>query len=362
MLKISCSNLFRYFICPAALNHEQEYVEKERTKYAEEGIAKHKEMQDAIEGTALERSVAAEELRQEFLKIECYFDFDECVCEEKLEYLILNEGKISAKLIGKPDLIYVDVDTNTFYIIDYKFGYINVEPKRNIQLLSYVYLCRKILGLFQKDMVKETMTMKVGIFQDSRLKLHEVTEEEMYEFEHVDLPVMIYQSQQNDYQPSPTACKWCSYREECPALNQQVNTTVKKITETDLQQLSEPDMFEFRKYMLRNKKLIEYVLDDSETFFKRNLQKGAFYDWCTLKSNGAVQSWSDDLNEDEIASKLAEISNKDKSNFYQKKLLSVSQIKKLVDVPADLIITKDKAKSLKIKEEHELKTATDELF
>src|SRR6266700_8379089 len=86
MLKISCSNLFRYFICPAALNHEQTYVEKERTKYSEEGIAKHLEMQEAIEGTVLERCVAAEELRQEFLKIEPNFSFDDCVCEEKREH------------------------------------------------------------------------------------------------------------------------------------------------------------------------------------------------------------------------------------------------------------------------------------
>jgi len=359
MLKISCSNLFRYFICPAALNHEQEYVEKEKTKYAEEGIAKHLEMQNAIEGTSQERSVAAEELRQEFLKIEPNFSFDDCVCEER--YTTQSEitydfiKTLTFSLNGQPDLIYISLDSSTIYIIDYKFGYVNVSPKNNPQLLGYVNLLYNNL-----DMSK--LTIKVGIFQDSRLNLIEVSKKELDIFWNCDLLEILVNSTRKVYQPSPTACKWCSYRSECPALNQQVNECVKKITSTDLQQLSEPDMLQFRKFLLMNKKLIEYVLDDSETFFKKNLQKGGFYDWCSLKSNGSIQSWSDDLNEDEIADKLADLSSKDKSVFYEKKLKSVSQIKKLLDVPANLIVTKDKAKSLKIKEEHELKTATDELF
>lgn len=351
MLKISCSNLFRYFICPAALNHEQTYVEKEKTKYSEEGIAKHLEMQEAIEGTTLERSVAAEELRQEFLKIEPNFSFDDCVCEERFELSLVQLNGVIFVLVGKPDLIYISIQTKTIYIVDYKFGYVLVEAKKNPQLVGYARLVCSSFDL-------EGFTVKAGIFQNSVLTFSTISEEDL----DFNLFGIIEDSLDKKYQPSPTACKWCSYRENCPALNQQVNTAVKKITETDLQQLSEPDMFEFRKYMLRNRKLIEYVLEDSETFFKKNLQKGAFYDFCSLKSNGAIQSWSSDLNDDEIADKLSELSNKDKSDFYEKKLLSVSKIKKLVEIPADLIITKDKAKSLKIKESHELKTATDELF
>lgn len=357
MLKISCSNLFRYFICPAALNHEQEYVEKEKTKYAEEGIAKHLEMQQAIEGTALERSVAAQELRQEFLKIEPNFSFDDCVCENNMKMRIDGTPFPAPPeyiLTGTPDLVYISIEKNTVYIIDYKFGYVQIDPRKNLQLIGYALLIKYTYDI-------RGMKIKVGIFQESVLKFCELSDEEIFNFAK-DLPWIFLRASINDYHPSPTACKWCSYRSECPALNQQVNAAVKKITQTDLQQLSEPDMFQFRKFLLMNKKLIEYALDDAETFFKKNLVKGGFYDWCSLKSNGSVQSWSYDLNEDEIADKLADLSNKDKSVFYGKKLKSVSQIKKLIDVPADLIITKDKAKSLKIKEEHELKTATDELF
>lgn len=358
MLKISCSNLFRYFICPAALNHEQTYVEKEKTKYLEEGVAKHLEMQEAIEGTALERSAAAEELRQEFLKIEPSFSFNACVCEGKLSRGF-GESKDGEEplfvLTGTPDLVYVSVYNHTIYIVDYKFGYITVSPRKNYQLLAYALLLTKSFDL-------RGLKIKVSIFQDSCLEFYELSLNEIKSFEQLDLPIIVNRAQQYEYQPTPTACKWCSYRFECPALIQQVNEGVKKITGTDLQQLSDPDMYEFRKYLMMNKKLIEYVLDDSETFFKKNLQKGGFYDWCSLKSNGSTQSWSDDLNEDEIAAKLSEISGKDKSDFYQKKLLSVAQIKKLAEIPADLIVTKDKAKSLKIKEAHELKTATDELF
>ncbi len=357
MLKISCSNLFRYSICPAALNHEQTYVEKEKTKYAEEGIAKHLEMQEAIEGTAIERSVAAEELRQEFLKIEPNFSFDDCVCEEKLS-IGVGESKDGEEplfvLVGKPDLIYISKYTNTIYVIDYKFGYMSVEVKDNPQLTGYM-----LLLMDQFDIT--TSHKKIGIFQNGRLELKLVLNVEVSNFED-NLCRVVQDSQKNIYTPSATACRWCSYREECPALNMQVNTAVKKITETDLQQLSEPDMFQFRKFLMLNKKLIEYVMGDAETYFKNSLKKGGFHDFCSLKSNGSVQSWSDDLNEDEIAAKLSEISGKDKNDFYQKKLLSVAQIKKLAEIPADLIVTKDKVKSLKIKEAHELKTATDELF
>lgn len=353
MLKISCSNLFRYFICPAALNHEQTYVEKEKTKYSEEGIAKHLEMQEAIEGTALERSVAAEELIQEFLKIEPNFSFDDCVCEEKLELDYITKS-IDWALVGKPDLIYISKSSNTIYMVDYKFGYNSVEIKKNPQLMGYILLLHGVVDVFSSH-------KKICIFQNGKLELQLISNSDLNKFE-ADVAQIVIDSQKNIYLPTPTACKWCSYRSECPALIQQVNESVKKITSIDLQQLSEPAMYEFRKYLMMNKKLIEYVLEDSETFFKKNLQKGGFYDWCSLKSNGFTQSWSDDLNEDEIAGKLSELSNKDKSDFYEKKLLSVSKIKKLVEIPTDLIITKDKAKSLKIKEMHELKTATDELF
>lgn len=353
MLKISCSNLFRYFICPAALNHEQTYVEKEKTKYSEEGIAKHLEMQEAIEGTVLERSTAVEELRQEFLKIEPNFSFDDCVCEEKLELDYITES-IDWTLVGKPDLVYISKSSNTIYVVDYKFGYNSVEVKKNPQLMGYILLLHGVVDVFSSH-------KKICIFQNGRLELQLISNSDLNKFE-ADVAQIVIGSQKNIYLPSATACKWCSYREECPALIQQVSEGVKKITGTDLQQLSEPDIFQFRKYLMMNKKLIEYALDDSETFFKKNLQKGGFYDWCNLKSNGSIQSWPDDLNEDEIAAKLSEITGKDKNDFYQKKLLSVAQIKKLTEIPADLIITKDKAKSLKIKEVHELKTATDELF
>lgn len=358
MLKISCSNLFRYFICPAALNHEQTYVEKEKTKYSEEGIAKHLEMQEVIEGTALEHSVAAEELRQEFLKIDPDFSFDNCTCENKCSYKFSYHDNttfegVFFELVGTPDLVYVSIYSHTLYIIDYKFGYNKISPRLNYQLLGYALL-------LQMNFDIREMKIKLGIYQDGYLDFCDLSAAELMKFGE-DLIAIVKNSQKN-YRPSPTACKWCSYREECPALNQQVNTAVKKITEADLQQLGDADMFQFRKFLMMNKKLIEYVLNDTETFFKKNLQKGGFYDWCSLKSNGSIQSWSDDLNEDEIAAKLSELANKDKNVFYEKKLKSVSQIKKLLDIPANLIITKDKAKSLKIKEEHELKTATDELF
>ena len=193
MLKISCSNLFRYFICPAALNHEQTYVEKEKTKYSEEGITKHLEMQEAIEGTTLERSVAAEELRQEFLKIEPNFSFEDCVCEERLESKTEFNNSCDLPhwtLIGKPDLIYVSKYTKTFYIIDYKFGYVSVEPKNNPQLLGYVALCNDEYNLWGVNELGD-FNVKVGIFQDGRLKLTDVDSIDLDVFEDVDLDNMI---------------------------------------------------------------------------------------------------------------------------------------------------------------------------
>jgi hypothetical protein len=356
MIKISCSNLFRYFICPAALTHEQEWVIKEKTKYAEEGTAKHLEMQEAIEGigTELERSSAANELKEAFLQIEPTFSFNACICEEKIEKSIVQLNGVVYTLVGKPDLIYISVETLTIYIVDYKFGYIQVDVNNNSQLLGYADLATEQYNLGD-------FTIKVGIFQDGLLRVTEISDEELSEF-HFNLWKLIDDSQEHKYHPSVAACKWCDYREKCPALLNTVSESVKKITDTNLQELSEPAMFEFRKSMMLNKKLIEFVLEDSENFFKKSLARGAFFDFCSLKSNGALQAWTTDLNEDEIAAELSNLSNRDKSDFYEKKLKSVNQIKKLVEVPANLVITKDKAKSLKIKEENALKTATDELF
>lgn len=373
--RLNCSQLFRYFICPSAMNHEQEYVKKRVTKDAKDGIEKHLEMQNSIEGVVSdsEKNLAAQELKEAFLKIDPSFNFEACVCEEKFERyfsrLYKDENgtdcfpkgpKISGfNLIAKPDLIYISVEKRAVYIVDYKFGYVQVSLEDSVQLMGYALLIKEVF-----DISFEHFSLNVAIFQDGNLNIKRVLEDELKEFKD-KLHDVIDLSAEDTYRPTAIACKWCNHRESCDVFIGTVRESVKKITDTNLQKLSESDMFDFRKHMVQKKKLIEYVLEDSENFFKNNLKSGGFYDFCSLKSNGSVKSWTDSLQEDEIlAALLALTGGTDENVFYEKKLKTVSQVKRILgDIPENLIVLKEKAKSLKIKEEDGLdKSATDDLF
>lgn len=362
--RISCSQLFRYFICPSALNHEQVYVKKDvKDEYQKEGIDQHLEIQRVIESNvnSVEPGSIAYILQQEMLKLDPNFTFSKCKCEIKLSEKDVTPGY---DLVGQPDLVYMSQTLKTFFICDYKFGYTNISVEKNLQLLGYAYLWKHMVDRDLPHLIFETFSITVCIFQDGILNTKELCLQDLLDFQD-ELFSVFKLSEQHQYNPQPTACKHCNHRESCKVLLETVGDSVKKISSTELHTLSDDDIFSFRKQMVQKKKLIEHVLGDSENFFKNGLKNGGIYDFCSLKSNGSMQSWTDELSEEDIAAILREKTGAVSADaFFDRSLKSVSSIKKLLgDIPKELLISKEKAKSLKVKEATAFsKDVTEDLF
>lgn len=365
MIKISASNLHRYFICPAAINHEQEFIKKEQSKYAQEGTRLHDEMQKSFEGKPedFDKNLHAKklvELLSEILGLHTEYILKRCFVEEKYK-----KQYRDFSLIGTPDFVFVDIDKKTvnFTIIDYKFGYNLVPAKGNVQLLSYtVLLSQAILSLIGlTDWVDKDIKINVGIYQNEQLDFTQLPFIEIEQFEHT-LLYTLEEAKKNIYNPNEIACKWCSHRPDCNALQKVVQNTQKQIESSIGQNMTEQDKFEYRKSLIQSKKLVEYALEDAENYFKGNLSKGMFYDFVELKTNGSMKSWTKDLSENEIADELTKMMGVKRETFFDKKLKSPAQLLAThPEIPANLIEIREKAKSLKIKEVKK-KNLTEDLF
>jgi len=360
MLKLSASNLYRYFICPAAMLHEQGYAEKKITKYSEDGTLKHKEMQEAFEKPeGYNKSEAAKSLITALRVYTQLPFFAHCVVlEEKIRYKFPE-----FELVGTPDFVYysqTNVGSVDIFIIDYKFGYQKVLAKDNVQLLAYALLLesQRTLGV--------QFNYHVGIWQDDILDIVKVTSEEVNQFLFQLTEIVISAIGHTPvYKPSETGCKWCQHRPNCHEINLYVEEG-QQLIETNLnKKLTHLQKYEYRKKLLQSKKIIEYALEDAEDYFKKELANGAMLDFCELKSNGSMKSWSKNFTENEILSALAKASGRTEDYFIDLKLKSVSQVKGLfADIPEDLIESREKAKSLKVKEKegYGKKQITDDLF
>lgn len=324
MLKIYSSGIERNLLCPASLVHDQIFVKKEESKFAIEGTEKHLEMETAVKGGKM-TPLAATFLTQMQI-LEPSFTFDKCMAEEKL---VLESNGFS--LIGKIDLIYICAESNTVHVIDYKFGYNQVEAANNAQLLAYallVYFKIPIVNAFN-------MTIKCSIYQDEMLQTAIIdirTIEDFYQ----RLIKVVAEAHNKVYSPHPDACKYCNHRPQCAAIINKVADIV------------EPnDILNKKEMIARNLKLIKYVTDDVEKDLKARLKSGETFDFVELKSNGSMSSWATNFTQDEIKEELISLGLEEK-DIVDVKLKTVSAIKKLgKGLPDHLFNVSFKEKSLK---------------
>lgn len=328
------------------MNHEQGYVEQEQSKYAEEGTKKHEEMQSTLEGKPedFDKNAHVKALLSELKRHN--LPLGKMVLEGKLERKFNN-----FILSGTPDfsMPYRENGVLKILVVDYKFGYMLVPAKNNPQLLAYI-----LLTTFNEA--------KIGIFQNDVLDIVEATEEEIELF-HISLKHSVMQAKKNVYNPDPIACQYCRYRPNCKSLANKVTETTRLIAEKAQTPMSPEEKFEYQKALILNKKFVDYALEDAEKFFKNSLEKGGFFDFVELKSNGSVRSWSKNVDEKEIIDALVEISGKTIADFVETKIKTLTQIKNIFpDIPAHFIESREKAKSLKVKGGKNVKDLTEDLF
>lgn len=323
MLKIYSSGVARNLICPASLIHDQVFIKKEESKYAIEGTEKHLEMERAV--THGELTPLAATFLTQMQILEPSFTFDKCLAEEKLV------AKFSTfSLIGKLDLMYLCEESSTLHIIDYKFGYNQVDATDNAQLLAYALLA------FQNYPVLDLgLEIKCSIYQDEMLRTVLITHDSIQTFLN-QLTDAVKKAHEGVYIPHADACKYCNFRPECPTLITKVADIVEP---TNI--LNKKDL------IARNLKLIKYVTEDVEKDLKMRLKSGEKLDYVELKSNGTMSSWATNFTQDEIKQELVEL-GAEESDLFDVKLKSVSAVKKILKtLPDHLVNVSYKEKSLK---------------
>ena len=279
MLKISSSSISRNMICPSSLLHEQVYVKKEESEHALEGTEKHLEMEMAAKGGKLSPLAAIFQTQMRIIEPE--FSFQKSIAECKISRIIKVDNSI-AKLTGKIDLIFICNETKTIHIVDYKFGFMQVEAIDNDQLFAYGLLVRKELYYLHD------FKIKCSIYQDEIFNTIEIADDQLEHFEY-RLLQMIRDSKKETYNPHPDACKYCSFRPNCPAI-------IEKVAEI----VDPPNILQKKDLISRNLKLIQYVVKDVEADLKKRLKTGEILDYCELKNNGSYTLWNPELNQEEI--------------------------------------------------------------
>jgi CRISPR/Cas system-associated exonuclease Cas4 (RecB family) len=211
MFKLSPSKAHRYLQCTKSLEYDTEFVESPATirgsllhKYAEM-IIKNEE----TEGFLKEHNISDYE---SFL-INGYVD---SVWREKdlvRADKIIVEEKRSIQLYGFSINLIMDtliLGKDTASVIDLKTGNNNIDAIDNEQLLFYAYAVLQEYPDYEK--------FRISIFQKGKLKTHEVSQDDVYDF-FLEKDGVFEQIKHNKltYNPSDKACKYCAIKDSCKA-------------------------------------------------------------------------------------------------------------------------------------------------
>lgn len=211
MYKISPSKAHRYLQCTASLKYDKPFTETPASirgtqlhDIAEKILKKHEpqKLYDEFELNDYERFLIdsyVSNVLQEYDKI----NGKQLVVEEKTSTSIfgLNLNMIiDTLIIGKRRAMVIDLKTGNF----------DVDPKDNPQLLFYGY------GVVMK--YPKLDKLQLSIFQKGKMKSVEITKGEIMDF-FIDKAETFEKIRNNEleYNPSESACKFCDYKDKCPA-------------------------------------------------------------------------------------------------------------------------------------------------
>ena len=211
MYKLSPSKAHRYLQCTASLKHDlpftespasvrgselHDIAEKILKKFDSQSLFNQYNLND-YERFLIESYVSA--VLQEYERIKG----KELIVEEKTRTEIFGMSLnmiLDTLILGRKSAI----------IIDLKTGNYNVDPEDNPQLMFYGY------GVIMK--YPKIKNLKLSIFQKGKMKSIDIKKGEVMDFfiEHAETFEKISRNEL-EYNPSEKACKFCDYRDKCPA-------------------------------------------------------------------------------------------------------------------------------------------------
>lgn len=210
--KYSPSSAHRWVFCPASIKYASALPETS-SKYADAGTWEHKLAERCLKKRIRPKHFIGKKFKGQKVtkeitdKITAYFD-----CVESLSSDFKEEIQIEKRLRLCKD-VWGTVDCLIklpygFAIVDYKSGFVPVEPKNNLQLIIYALAARK------KTPVEDLARLVIVQPQDSPLvKMHNMTHEDLNRYERVIKAAL---RADPDEMFAGEWCQWCAGSAICP--------------------------------------------------------------------------------------------------------------------------------------------------
>lgn len=317
--KLNPSDADVWVNCPASahLNRKEEEVSKEQ----EEGINSHKKIEMAILGKDNGETTSSEE--------EYVLNY----IRKLKEYNFLMDAELRVSpfegVNGRIDLVATDCGNHKTKVIDYKFGWDEVEAKNNYALILYAL---GVIKLLEDELAHVTEEFELIILQpnsERKEKVWRVPKQELYDKWRPFFEKAVNKAKEGvEFKPGKH-CKKCSYKGNCQALAAYLEPNVRFMTkESKIDKLSNEKINEF----LTLKKLIIGWLEALEEEGLRRVKAGEILSDFVLGRGRSNRTWTDAG----MVEHVLQESGMDMEKVYSKTLLSPAQMEKVLKGNAEL--------------------------
>lgn len=233
---------------------------------------------------------------------------------------------INPELFGTLDFGAYIAKTRTLHIVDYKHGFVEVDPYRNYQLMYYALgLARKFSLTMPGDIEHIELTIiQPRAFEQESIKSYKLTHKELTLFrillEHKVKSIL----NGNTYLKSGSHCNYCKAKVHCPRfradLEESLGVSIDDLETTEATALDESKIITLFKQSAK----IEKLLKDCSSYLYFRLVKGEKIEGIKLVKKRVMRKFRSDK---EV---LEAFSHIDKAKLYSNpKLKSPAQIEKI---------------------------------
>lgn len=225
---ISPSSFKRVRLCPASYKFAQQFQTYSTNAAAEEGTALHEAVEHMLDFDIVEPGYVTENgitLTAEHISVA--EDVATWVLNQGFEQMWLEERMPIGKALGlnNPDLMWgtsdqISLKEDELWIVDYKFGFIDVDPKGNDQALCYLtgalYWLETVKG-YDLDKIKTYFNVIIQP-KAGGVKIAEVYPKDMDEIRNgIRQAVSIAMSDDAPFNPGEEQCRFCPAAGKCEA-------------------------------------------------------------------------------------------------------------------------------------------------
>ena len=335
---VSPSKLHRYLRCPAAFTLENTMPEGPSSPQAQEGTMLHDLTERVIYEYLPRYILPTSSEMAEFLKCDiehanlahtCYEELLN-IYEPHMEWLVEHTvhltyyGALLVQCSGTPDLILIDKQSKTLYVIDWKFGSFGpILVRDNPQLLAYA---AGALTLLPKQMLDYSVQMIIAQPKLNHLDKTTMHSQAINQWVHYTLipGVQDVLDSKAEVRPGAPQCDWCRFAVKCRGLKEFRLKQAQRLFSLPLEQLTEAELIgayreaEYVKSLASSAitRILDFVFDVKD-------KGGDIAGFKAVRGRGK-QEWM--LPEVELVDILAE--HVDISTLYDPRFMSPAQAKK----------------------------------